>query len=418
VRRLALLALAALLAGCGGPKPVNDSAELVPPSAVSFVSLRTDLGALPRVLRRFPFGPSTIKAVRRALELKKTMGPRLDLAIFKGGMVGFTQPPDEKRFEASLRPEQVHARIRGWTVFTDKPALLDLVRHHKGKLSELPAYRDATGPLPRDAVARAYAASGATGLVKAATGLGRSLPAVPRSANWVGAALSATRDEVKLEVRAQGAAGPAAQSSNDLVSQIPAGSVLAVGLGGVGRVPGKLTVDGVPVQALADALGGQAVAYVHAGLPFPEVTIASKPKDPEQAMRDVGRLIVKLAKPKSGPVPITVDGVTLQDVPLGALDIYYGTFDGTLVVSDSTTSVSALRASGDKLQVPGLPDKTTGFLYLDVEHALPAVKAFAKLANQTVPARLEEYLRPLKTLVVYGTRDRDVQTIVAVAQTR
>jgi hypothetical protein len=194
--------------------------------------------------------------------------------------------------------------------------------------------------------------------------------------------------------------------------------VLAVGLGGVGRVPGKLTVDGVPVQALADALGGQAVAYVHAGLPFPEVTIASKPKDPEQAMRDVGRLIVKLAKPKAGPVPITVDGVTLQDVPLGALDIYYGTFDGTLVVSDSTTSVSALRASGDKLQVPGLPDKTTGFLYLDVEHALPAVKAFAKLANQTVPARLEEYLRPLKTLVVYGTRDRDVQTIVAVAQTR
>ena len=135
-------------------------------------------------------------------------------------------------------------------------------------------------------------------------------------------------------------------------------------------------------------------------------------------MRDVGRLIVKLAKPKAGPVPITVDGVTLQDVPLGALDIYYGTFDGTLVVSDSTTSVSALRASGDKLQVPGLPDKTTGFLYLDVEHALPAVKAFAKLANQTVPARLEEYLRPLKTLVVYGTRDRDVQTIVAVAQTR
>ena len=74
----------------------------------------------------------------------------------------------------------------------------------------------------------------------------------------------------------------------------------------------------------------------------------------------IGRLIAKVSKTKKPPVTTTVDGVTLHDVALGAVDIYYGTFDGTLVVSDSSSAVSALRSNGDKLKVPGLPGKTNG----------------------------------------------------------
>jgi hypothetical protein len=230
--------------------------------------------------------------------------------------------------------------------------------------------------------------------------------------------VSASAGELKLEVHVQGTKGPATQASGDLVSQIPAGSVLALGLGGVGRVSKTLKVGGVDLQSLADALGGQAVAYVRAGLPFPEVTIASKPKDPAKAVRDVGRLIAKLAQTEAAPLTTTVDGVTLHDLALGAVDIYYGTFDGLFVVSDSPDAVAGLRSNGDKLQVPGLPEQTNGFLYLDVEHALPALRAFAKLANQKVPAQVDANLKPLKTLVVYGTREGDVQTVVAVLQLR
>jgi hypothetical protein len=136
------------------------------------------------------------------------------------------------------------------------------------------------------------------------------------------------------------------------------------------------------------------------------------------AVRDVGRLITKLAKAKKPPVDVTVDGVTLHDVALGAIDIYYGTFDGLVVVSDSTDSVAALRSSGDKLKVPGLPAQTNGFLYIDVERALPAVRAFAKLANQKVPPQVDANLKPLQTLVVYGTREDGVQTVVALLQLR
>ena len=418
MKRLALLVAAALVTGCGGSKPAGDAAELVPPNAVAFVSLQTDLGSLPQVVDRFPFGPTVLRAVRQGLRLKASMGPRLDLALFKGGMVGFTQPADEKQFEATLGPKQVHARIRGWTVFTDNAALLDLVQHHKGKLSELPAYTDAFGRLPAAAVVRAYGASAASGLALGVAGLGGSLPNLRNATKWTAVALTSSANALKLEVHAKGTTGPAEQSSSDLVAQVPADSVLAIGLGSIGRLPGNLQAGGLDLQAISDALGDEAVAYVRAGLPFPEVTIASKPNDPRKAMRDVGRLIRKLGKTKAPPVLTTVDGVVLQDVALGAIDIYYGTFDGLFVVSDSTAAVTALRSSGDKLKVAGLPEKTNGFLYIDVERALPAVRAFAKLANQKVPRELDANLKPLKTLVVYGTRDGDVQSIVALLQVR
>jgi hypothetical protein len=418
VRRLALLGLAAVLAGCGGAKPAPDAAELVPPSTQAFVKVQTDLGALPQVLNRFPFGTQALSTVRQSLQLNGSMGPELDLAIFKAGTVGFTQPKDKKAFEASLGPKQLHARISGWTVFTDSAALLDLVRHHKGKLSELPAYTDAFGRLPAGAVVRAYALpSAASGLVPSAAST-LSVSVEVKGAQWTAAALTSSGNELKLELHTKGATGPPSPSSADLVSQIPAGSVLALGLGSVGRIPGSLKVGGVDAQAIAAALGSHAIVYVRAGMPFPEVTIASKPKDPARAVRDVGRLIAKLSKTTNPPVTTTVDGVTLHDVPLGAVDIYYGTFDDLLVVSDSTDAVGALRSGGSKLRVPGLPDTASGFLYLDVEHALPALRSFAKLANQQVPAQVDANLKPLKTLVVYGTREGKVQSVVALLQLR
>jgi hypothetical protein len=416
VKRLALLAAVAMLAGCGGgSKPAGNAAELVPPSALAFVSVRSDLGSLPQVLKRFPFGATALKAVRQGLQLRPSTGSQLDLAIFKAGTVGFTQPADEKAFEAALGPKKLHAQIRGWTVFTDSAQLLDLIKHHKGKLSELPAYKNAIGRLPASAVVRAYGARGAGASVLGAR-FGRSIPI--GGTNWTSAALTSSGTELKLEVHAKGTKGPALQSSADLVSQIPAGSVLAAGLGGFGPLPESLNVGGIDVKGIAGALGDQAIVYVRAGLPFPEVTIASKPKDPAKAVRNIGRLIAKLSKTKKAPLATTVDGVTLHDVALGAVDIYYGTFDGLFVVSDSTDSIAGLSAGGDKLKVPGLPEKTNGFLYIDVEHALPAVRAFAKLANQKVPAQVDANLKPLKTLVMYGTRDGDVQSIFAVLQVR
>jgi hypothetical protein len=417
VKRTALLVAVVVLAGCGaGAKPVDDAADLAPPKTPTFVLLKTDLGALPQVLGRLPFGPATLRAIRHGLRLRPALGPELDVAIFKGGTVFFTQPGDEKRFEASLAPNEVHARIRGWTVYTDKPALLELVRHHPGALSAQAAYAAATKSLPGDAVARGYTATGAFA-VPAVPRL--FLPRLPARPKWLGAAVSASGDTVTIEVRApRSEAGPGETATSELASRIPAGAVLAVGLDTVRRLPGKPTIAGLDLREVADAVGENAVAYVRPALPFPEVTVVSMPDDPAAALRDVARLVTRIGRPRFAPVPVTVDGVRLQDVALGAIDLYYGSHEGRVVVSDATGAVAAVRSGGEKLTVPGLPERADRLLYVDVEHGLPALKAFAKLANQRVPPRLEANLRPLKTIVVYRTRDARTQTFVAVLETR
>jgi hypothetical protein len=77
-----------------------------------------------------------------------------------------------------------------------------------------------------------------------------------------------------------------------------------------------------------------------------------------------------------------------------------------------------LRASGDKLDVPALPEHADRLLYLDAERGLPALRAFAALANQRVPSELVANLRPLKTLFEYRAGDAHAETSVAVWQTR
>ncbi|MFL5928568.1 MAG: hypothetical protein ACJ77E_16675 [Gaiellaceae bacterium] len=418
MKRIPLLAVVAVLGGCGGggAKPVDDAAELAPPTTPTFVVLKTDPGLQARVLGRFPFGPSTLREIRQGLRMKRVLGPELELAIFRSGTVFFTQPPDEKRFEAALAVNQVHARIRGWTAYTNKPALLDLVRHQHGALATRSAYVAATRSLPTDALVRAYTVRGARAVPGVPALL---LPRLPARPKWFGVAVGSSGDKVTIEQRTPGAgAGSGARATSELASRIPAGAVLALGLDTLRRLRGKLTIAGVDLRRVVAAVGENAVAYVRPALPFPEVTIASRPDDPPAALRNVARLVATLGRPRFPSVPITVDGFGLQDVALGAVDIYYGRDDDTVVVSDATDAVAALRSGGAKLNVAGLPDGADRLLYADAEHGIPALQAFAKLANQRVPAEVEAKLRPLKTIVVYRTQEGRAQTFVTVLQSR
>ncbi|MFL5948275.1 MAG: hypothetical protein ACJ743_07435, partial [Gaiellaceae bacterium] len=184
---------------------------------------------------------------------------------------------------------------------------------------------------------------------------------------------------------------------------------------------------GIDLEGLAGALGGDTIAYVRAGLPIPEVTIASKPKDVKRSLAAVGSLIDRFAQPSKPPTTVTVDGVVLKKVDLGPLAIFYGAFGGELVVSDSQNAVAELRSNGDKLSddsvfksakdAAGLPDASEGFLYVNLKDAVPAADGLAQLANQNLPAQVEENLRPLRSLLVFGSRDQDLQSFVAFLQT-
>jgi hypothetical protein len=456
-----LVLVAVLAAGCGGGGgPADDAAGIVPKGALAYVSLDTNFGSgqlksAESILDKFPLGPAALQTVRTGIQanggpnvraLKRTIGPELDVAILevdgKLSAVGYTQPKDVKAFEQILdRPgdaHAVHTRISGWTVFADSRAFLDAAKHRKGSLSDVAAFQAATKTFPDKAIARAYASP--LGLQAAvheaatrANAAGQAFGGIG-SVQWAAASLASSDGALELEVHAK-SPGKAA-SAPSLADQIPSGSVVALSLRGGGsslppqtrRQLGSVSRQlGVDLGAFVDALNGPLIAYVRAALPIPDVTIAARPKDPAKAKTAVTQLIRKLSGRRVVPVPTRVDGGVLDKVDLGSIALYYGVVKGELVVTDSQNALAELdgsigRLSGDSVfkearDGAGMPDDNQGFLFVDLKDALPAVTGFANLANTKLPPDVEANLKPLRSLLVYGSRDGAVESYVARVKT-
>jgi hypothetical protein len=464
--RLAALALLAILAaGCGsaGGSSTADGAGLVPPSALAYLTVDTDLGSsqlksAQSVLDKFPIKGKVLAQIRSALQkqganldaLESSIGPQLDVAILKvngrSGAVGLTQPKDEQAFDAQLdkgSPPAVHTQIDGWTVFSDKQVFIDAVKSRTGNLSDDTRYQAAvkTVPAPRDAIVTAYvSAAGAETAAGAASGsLGSASGAFGTfgaNATWSAAALTSQDGAFKLELHSKTQQGSTAVSGSGLADEIPSGSIVALSVtGGGGAIPANVRQQlgsvsqqlGVDLTSLVDALNGPLIAYVRPGLPLPEITIASKPAQPDDAVKAIGGLIAKFGPTAAQPVPTQVDGGTLNKVDLGSVALYYGVNDGKLVVTDSANALAELKGSvgslsgdgvfKDAKDAAGMGDTEQGFLFVDLKDALPAIDGFAQLANQSIPANVEQNLKPLRSLLVYGSRDAGLQSAVAYLET-
>jgi len=96
--------------------------------------------------------------------------------------------------------------------------------------------------------------------------------------------------------------------------------------------------------------------------------------------------------------------------------------DGKLVITTSRQGIADLQAEGDRLagdeafqdatEAAGMPSETTGFLYADLDQALPTVFGLMGFSGQSTPDWLERNLEPLQSLVLYGERDGDVAKLV------
>ena len=104
------------------------------------------------------------------------------------------------------------------------------------------------------------------------------------------------------------------------------------------------------------------------------------------------------------------------------LAVYHAAFDGKLVITTSREGISDLRADDGRLaddeafkaatEGAGMPDETTGFLYVDLEQALPILSGLMGFSGQATPDWLDRNLEPLQSLVLYGERDSDVARLV------
>ena len=189
------------------------------------------------------------------------------------------------------------------------------------------------------------------------------------------------------------------------------------GIPGLGNIRQTIGID---LDQLAQILDDEAIVYVRAGNPIPEVTLVAKEGDPEGAKRMVGALVRKLdANARTSTTE--VDGVKLTVVELGSVSIFYGTFDGKLIVTDDSNAVRDFRGGGEKLKddktftdatgAAGLPDSTNGWLYLDLKDAIPVVDALIQLGGTKIPGVVADNLRPLRSFVAYASRSGDTETI-------
>lgn len=463
-----LLGLLAVLAtGCGSTAGgasgrSGDAAGVVPADALAYVAV--DLGSsqltnAETILGKFPFKDKLLAELTSSLGKKGvdltallgSVGSELDIALLKVNgkecVVGFARPSDAKTFEQQLTAgagatKPVYEQIAGWTVFSDTQAALDAVSKRTGNLSDDAAYRAAVATLPAagDALARAFVApSGLQALASSLGSAGGSAgSSALASAKWIAAAAIATGDgAVKLEVHAKGLPATAGPGSATLADQIPSGALVAASFDGSGltKALGSSAASlgqaskalGIDLAGIVQALDGPVIAYVRSGVPLPEVTLAAKPADAAAAAKAVGGLLLKVSKSATTAPPTVVDGVTLDHVSLGAVDLYYGTFGGELVVTDSANAVSELKGSGDRLSADptfqaaksgsGLPDANDGFVYVNVKDALPLLEAVASLSGTKLPASLTANLKAVRSVVGYGSTAGDVQTLVLYLQT-
>jgi hypothetical protein len=224
---------------------------------------------------------------------------------------------------------------------------------------------------------------------------------------------------------------------NPLAGKIPSGSIVALALnagGATSSLPAatqeQLSVIGrqigVDLPALVSVLNGPVIAYVRPGIPLPEVTIAAQPARPQKAATAVGGLLARFASGAKA-VPTKVDGGTLDKLDLGPISLYYGVNGGQLVVTDSSNAIAELngsvgRLTGDAVfkeakDGAGMTDSAQTFVFLDVKDALPALSGFAQLANQSLPPQVENNLRPLRSVLLFGSSANDIGSFVVYAKT-
>lgn len=470
VRLIAAAALAVFVVGCGGTSSsssgsgggLGSAASLAPTDSIAFVAFDTDLSSgqvktAQTLLDKFPDHSTLLQKIQMQLtsqnlswenDVKPALGPELDLAITKspsGGAttgVGYTQPKDKAKFKALVEKldssspggkPTIITEVNGWTLFSKSQQLLDSAKSAADgtALDKDKTFGEAWGKLPGDALVKVYVAGAQ---LKSALGskAGSAL-AGQGTLRYVSADLVSQSDGMKLEghVISSGAPQSFLPKSSDLVKQAPSGTLLFLDFHGSKDALGQMNnpaLKSIPqFGAIAGVLGKlgplfqkEAAIYVRQGTPIPEVTLVSEVDNEAQAKQSVAALIAQFAPllgQKATPQPTTVGGVAAQKLDLGSFAIYTAVFDGKLVVTSSPGGITGLKGGGAKLaddaafksakSSAGMPDATSGFLYVNLKDALPLIDGIAQLAGKPLPPQVRRNLEPVRSFLTFASAAKD-----------
>jgi hypothetical protein len=376
---LVLAAAALLAASCGGgSKPAVSAADVAPFDTYALLSGNPD--RVQRVLELLPEGRRLISLLAREHVLTGG-GERIAVLDAAGTQaVALAPHADTKALD---RDGIAHAKVRGWIVFSHQRAAVDAVVDAKRRLAEASWYRPAEGDVT---------------LVR------RSLT------------LTASRHGDR-EVAERTTPGAVTDANQELAGSIPDDAVAAAvfqrgaaAFSGLSFGPELERGLGLRVADLAAAAPGPGVVFLRPAEPVPTVTLLAR----GGTLAAARKLVKDLDPVAPPPVPASVDGVALEVAHLGATDLYYGRYDGTLVLTDDPGL--RLRSSFTALAPSDLPERTAEWAYLDVRSGLPALQQLALLAATPLSAGFLARVSPLRSVLAYRVRRGERQSLVVVVR--
>ncbi len=473
MNKVALISVVAALAlsasACGeGSSPGAAGASVAPAGSQVFVSLDTSFDssnweAAQGLLGKFPDGDRAIASFAHELgglgadfeqDVKPALGPETDFVALdlngEAEVVGLTQPKDRAKLDALLEKshEQLVSReVDGWVAFSDSEANLDEFERLRsdGTLDADGDYQKVSGEVGDDPLAQVYMAPSAFSSREISyfrPFLGSDAPALAFS-------LDPQEDGIHIE----GAAGPATgdlfpeEFSAELPEQVPGGAFVYAGTNDLERQLGTLR------DALAEAapemerdlgraeaeigvsldedvfplFSAESALYIRPGFPIPEVTIVTQVDDEQGALAVADKLAGEVSEYYGSAElhSLDIDGVQAKQLAVNELfSIYYAAFGGKLVITTSQQGIADLQTPESSLaddegfrdaaEAAGMPSETTGFLYVDLDKAVPTVLSLMGFGGAGTPDWLERNLEPLHSLVLYGERDGDLARLVGV----
>jgi hypothetical protein len=374
VRVALILAAAALLAAsCGAGKPAASAAEVAPADTYLLAGGRAT-PATEHALAFLPEARLLERLLVRARALTGSGGDAQVALLDRQGRraVAFAHPADRKALERQLDSAGiVRARIRGWTVFSRQRSAVDAVRHAKRHLADATWFRAASG----------------------------DVVFVRRS----GTVTARTEGDHAVATRTEPVAGTVA--AQPLSRLIPEDAVAAAAFHDGGAVLAALPFAeqlreglGIDAATLARAAPADAALFARSAVPAATVTLLANGSSPAA----VAAVVHELAPHAPPGVATTLDGVAATDVGLGPVDLLYGVNDSTVFITDDPDA--KVNAAGPPLTPPGLPERTAGWAYLDVERGLPALVSLAALSGTRLSPGFLRRLGPIRTVLAYRTR--------------
>jgi hypothetical protein len=419
------------------------------------------------LVARFPSGQEAIASLLDEIEqdgvdleqdVKPALGPEVDVAVLAlpagqdtPPMVLLTKPTDPGKLEALLTRSgdaPAWAVNDGWYFVAESQEILDRAFSSDTSLADVPAFADTLERLEGDPVARVFV-NGDGLLAAVADAAAGEAPGLDLGALGVGAfdgaaaGVTAEGQGVRIQGVALSEEGPEPEAFDDTLAQLAPADALAYAAFGSADESLRELMDAIGAQtpdfdtALAQAqlalgisveddllpiFAGPSAFWIRSGAPVPEITLLLSPEDPDKALVTLDKLTAGLgfiatmrdetAEVAGGTESIA--GIEAKTLALGDVTLYYAVVDGHVVLTTAPSGIESLVAGGEPLagspafeeaaQAAGMPDETTGVLYVDVENAFGALEDAGALDGSAADqAEVIENVRSLDYLLLYGT---------------